>query len=128
MNKVLVEEPARSQICLADIDQPRFMHSNLEYMQSTRMEQIIAEINRKQNQSSSTQSLVTKILLEKDEEKRIEVILKYVSATMASLAEMQSMSEADLSTSLYSYGIDSTAALTLKMQFEANLEVSFEVI
>ena len=128
MNKVLVEEPGRSQICLADIDQSRFMQNNLEYMQSTRMERIIAEINRKQNQSSSTQSLVTKILLEKDEEKRIEMILEYVSTTMASLAEMQSMSEADLSTSLYSYGIDSTAALTLKMQFEANLEVSFEVI
>lgn len=128
MNKVLVEEPARSQICLADIDQPKFIQKNVKYMQSTRMERIAAEINRKQNQSSSTQSLVTKILLEKDEEKRIEMILEYVSTAMASLAEMQSMSEADLGTSLYSYGIDSTAALTLKMQFEANLEVSFEVI
>ena len=38
-----------------------------------------------------------------------------------------SPSETDLNTSLYSYGVDSTAALTLKMQLEMNLQVSFEV-
>jgi len=40
---------------------------------------------------------------------------------------MPSGSEVDLNKSLYNYGLDSAGALTLKMQFEANLQVSFEV-
>ena len=55
------------------------------------------------------------------------LIFEYVRISIAELTGSSSLSETDLNKSLYSYGIDSTAALTLKMLLESNLQVSFEV-
>ena len=55
------------------------------------------------------------------------LIFEYVRISVAELTGSSSLSETDLNKSLYSYGIDSTAALTLKMLLKSNLQVSFEV-
>ena len=127
MKKVLLEEPLRSQICLADIDWPRFLKSNLGLARSSRVQYISTDVRAAQAQNSSAESLATRIQVEKDAEKRVEMILEYITVPFASWIGVQSLSETDLNTSLHSYGIDSTGALTLKMQLESNLQVSFEV-
>ena len=127
MAKVLTEEPGRCQISLFDADWPRFIKSNAGLRKTSRLSAITAEINASDNQSSSTESLAQRIILEKDAEKRAELVSEYVAISVTEWTGISSPSETDLNKSLYSYGVDSTAALTLKMQLEANLQVSFEV-
>ena len=67
------------------------------------------------------------MLLEKDKEKREELINEYVSMSVTEFTGNSSSSETDLNAGLYSNGVDSTTALTLKMQLAMNLQVSFEV-
>ncbi|KAJ7385705.1 hypothetical protein OS493_013734 [Desmophyllum pertusum] len=127
MAKVLTEEPGRCQISLFDADWPRFIKSNAGLRKTPRLSVITAEINASDNQTSSTESLAQRIILEKDREKREELVNEYVAISVTEWTGMSSPSETDLNKSLYSYGVDSTAALTLKMQLETNLQVSFEV-
>ncbi len=127
MAKVLTEEPSRFQIGLCGVDWPRFIKSNTGLRKTSRLSLITAEINTSETTTTSTESLVQRIMLEKDLEKKSELVMEYVSLSVREWTAMSSRSETDLNKSLYSYGIDSTAALTLKMQLEANLQVSFEV-
>ena len=127
MKKVLTEQPEQSQICLADIDWSRFLKANLGLQRSSRMKGLATDASAAQTQGSSIESLAARIVLEKDAEKRGEMLLEYIFIPFASWTGIQSTSELDLNTSLHSYGIDSTAALTLKMQLESTLQVSFEV-
>lgn len=127
MKKVLIEEPNRAQICLADVDWARVLQTCPALAQSPRLERISAAENTAQAQANSAQSLAPKILQEEDEERRSELVLQYVKVAMATCTGMKSLAETDLTASLDSLGIDSNAALTLKMQFEANLQVPFEV-
>ena len=127
MAKVLTEEPSRFQITLCGVDWPRYMRSLVGLKKTSRMSLIKTEINDSDNQTNSSDSLAQHITLEKDEEKRDELVMEYVGAAINEWAGMSSGSEVDLNKSLYNYGLDSAAALTLKMQFESNLPVSFEV-
>lgn len=127
MAKVLTEEPSRFQISLFGVDWPRFIKSNSGLKKTPRLSMITAEINASDSQTNSAESLLQRIRMEKDPEKKGELIVEYVSLTVAQWTGNSSPSETDLNKSWYSYGIDSTAALTLKMQFESNLQVSFEV-
>ena len=127
MAKVLIEEPSRFQIGLCGVDWPRFIKSNTGLRKTSRLSIITAEINTSETQTTSTESLVQRIRLEKDLEKKSELVKEYITLSVREWTGMSSSSETDLNKSLYSYGIDSTAALTLKMQLEANLQVSFEV-
>ena len=69
MAKILTEEPGRCQISLFDADWPRFLKSNaglknaptVGYQHCT---------NSSDSQTSSTESLAQRIILEKDREKR----------------------------------------------------------
>ena len=127
MARVLIEEPSRFQIGLYGVDWPRFIKSNTGLRKTSRLSIITAELNASDSQTTSTESPVQRIMLEKDLEKKCELVMEYISLLMREWTKISSISETDLNKSLYSYGIDSTAALTLKMQFEANLQVSFEV-
>lgn len=127
MVKVLTEDPGRCQISMFDADWPRFLKSNTGLKKTPRLSILRSTVNAPDNQTNSTESLAQKIVLEKDGEKRAELINEYITATMSEWTGNPSPSETDLNTSLYSYGVDSTAALTLKMQLEMNLQVSFEV-
>ena len=127
MFKVLTEEPGRCQITLLDVDWPRFLKSNEGLRKTPRLSIIRSSVNVSNSGTNSAESLAQRIVLEKDGEKRAELIEEYVSVSMAEWTGNSSTSETDLNTSLYSYGVDSTAALTLKMQLEINLHVSFEV-
>ena len=127
MAKVLTEEPSRCQISLFDVDWPRFIKSNDRLRKTPRLFTILVETNAFDNQTSSSESLAQRIILEKDREKREELVNEYVAISVTEWTGMSSPSETDLNKSLYSYGVDSTAALTLKMQLETNLQVSFEV-
>ena len=127
MVKVLTEEPSRFQITLCGVDWPRYMRSLIGLKKTSRMSLIKAEINDSDNQTNSSDSLAQHITLEKEEEKRGELVMEYVGVVMNEWVGMSSGSEVDLNMSLYNYGLDSAAALTLKMQFETNLQVSFEV-
>ena len=127
MAKVLTEEPGRCQLSLFDADWPRFIKSNTGLRSTSRLKAITAEIDALDNQTSSTESLAQRIILEKDAEKRAELVSEYVAMLVTEWTGISSPSETDLNKSLYSYGADSTAAVTLKMQLEANLQVSFEV-
>ncbi len=127
MAKVLTEEPGRCNISLFDVDWPRFMKSYEGLKKVPRLSIIASEINASDAQISSTESLGQRIILEKDEDKRAELVKEYVGISVAELSGISSPSEADMNKSLYSYGVDSTAAQTLKMQLESSLQVSFEV-
>jgi len=126
MVKVLTEEPSRFQIGLCGVDWPRFIKSNTGLRKTSRLSIITAEINTAETQTTS-ESLVQRIRMEKNLEKKSELVKEYITLSVREWTGMSSRSETDLNKSLYSYGIDSTAALTLKMQLEANLQVSFEV-
>ena len=128
MAKILTEESGRCQISLFDADWPRFLKSNAGLRTTPRLSVISTTSNSSDSQTSSTESLAQRIILEKDREKRTELVHEYVSVSVTEWTGISSPSETDLNKSLYSYGVDSTAALTLKMQLEANLQVSFEVI
>jgi len=127
MAKVLTEEPSRFQITLCAMDWSLFMTSFDGLKKTPRMSLIKSEIKDSGIQTHSSDSLAQNITLEKDEEKRRELVMEYVCLLMTEWAGMPSGSEVDLNKSLYNYGLDSAGALTLKMQFEANLQVSFEV-
>ena len=127
MAKVLTEEPGRCQIGLFDVDWPRFLKSNAGLRTTPKLAIISTTINPAESQTSSAESLAQRIILEKDPEKRAELVNEYVSVASTEWTGISSLSEMDLNKSLYSYGVDSTAALTLKMQLETNLQVSFEV-
>ena len=128
MVKVLTEEPGRCQISLFNADWPRYLKSNEGLKKTPRLSVIRSTVNASNKETNSAESLAQRIVLEKDGEKRTELINEYVSGLMTELLTGNlSSSETDLNTSLYSYGVDSTTALTLKMQLEKNLQVSFEV-
>ncbi|XP_022788744.1 uncharacterized protein LOC111328543 [Stylophora pistillata] len=127
MAKVLMEDPGRCQLSLFDADWPRFIKSNPGLRASPRLLDITAEISGSDSQDGSTESLAQKIILEKDAEKRAELVNEYVASLITEWTGISSPSETDLNKSLYSYGADSTASLTLKMQLESNLQISFEV-
>lgn len=124
MDKVLTVEPSRSQIMLFGVEWPRFMKSSAGMRKTSRLSIIAAEISASDIQ---TDSLVQRIILEKDLEKKHELVMEFVSVIVRESTGLSSRSETDLNKSLYSYGIESSSALTLKMQIEANLQISFEV-
>ena len=127
MAKVLTEEPSRFQITLCGVDWPRYIKSISGLKKTSRMSVIRAEINDSDSQTSSSETLAQQITLEKNAEKRGELVMEYVGLVVKEWTGISSSSEVDLNNSLYNYGIDSAGALTLKMQFESNLQVSFEV-
>ena len=127
MAKVLTEEPGRCQISLFDANWPRFLKSNMGLRKTPLLSVISTEINSSDSQASSSESLAQGIVLEKDQEKRAELVKEYIAVSMTEWTGISSLSETDLNKSLYSYGVDSSTALTLKMQLETNLQVSFEV-
>ena len=127
MARVLTEEPSRFQITLCGVDWPRYIKSISGLKKTSRMSVIRAEINDSDSQTSSSETLAQQITLEKDAEKRGELVMEYVGLVIKEWTGISSSSEVDLNNSLYNYGIDSAGALTLKMQVESNLQVSFEV-
>ena len=127
MIKVLTEEPSRFQITLCGVDWPRYLKRIRGLKKTSRMSVIRAEINDSDSQTSSSETLAQQIRLEKDAEKRGELVMEYVGLVIKEWAGISSSSEVDLNNSMYNYGIDSAGALTLKMQFDSNLQVSFEV-
>ena len=127
MFKVLTKEPGRCQILLFDADWPRLFKTNAGLKRTPRLSIISSTAKASDNETNSTESLAERIVLEKDKEKRGELINQYVSVSVTEFTGNSSSSEIDLNASLYSYGVDSTMALTLKMQLEINLQVSFEV-
>ena len=127
MAKVLTEAPSRFQITLCGVDWSRYMRSLIGLKKTSRMLPIRDEVNDSDNQTFTSEFLAQNITLEKDEEKRGELVKDYVVMVLSEWAGISSSSEIDLNKSLYNYGFDSAGALTLKMQFEGNLQVSFEV-
>ena len=125
---MLTEEPGRCQIALFDADWPRFLKTNTGLNTTPRLSVIRSTINASDNQTNAAESLAQRIVLEKDGGKREELITDWVRVAMEEWTGNSSASEADLNTSLYSFGVDSTVALTLKMLLEMNLQVSFEVL
>ena len=127
MAKVLTEEPSRFQVTLFGVDWPRYLRTLVGLKKTSRMSLIKDEINDSDNQAYTSESLAQSITLEKDEDKRRELVKEYIVLALSEWAGISSISEVDLNKSLYNYGLDSAGALTLKMQLEANLQVSFEV-
>ena len=127
MAKVLTEEPSRFQVTLFGVDWPRYLRTLVGLKKMSRMSLIKDEINDSDNQAYTSESLAQSITLEKDEDKRRELVKEYIVLALSEWAGISSISEVDLNKSLYNYGLDSAGALTLKMQLEANLQVSFEV-
>ncbi|PFX28735.1 uncharacterized protein LOC111325863 [Stylophora pistillata] len=127
MAKVLTKEPSRFQISLFAVDWSRYIKSTTGLQKTPRLSMITTEISLSESQTNTAESLLQRIRLEKDPDKKGELIVEYVRMSVAELTGTSSSSETDLNKSLYSYGIDSTAALTLKMLLESNLQVSFEV-
>ena len=127
MAKVLTEEPSRFQIALCGVDWPRYIKSIKGLKMTSRLSVIRAEMNDSDSQENSSESLAQQIILRKDPEKRGELVMEYVGLVMKEWTGISSSSETDLNKSLGSYGMDSSGALTLKMQIESNLQVSFEV-
>ena len=127
MAKVLKEEPDRCQIALFNVDWPRYLSTNKVLERSPRLSIIASQVKASENLSDSSQSLAQRIILEEDSDERKDLINEYISLAIPDWFGIAVTTEADFNKSLYSYGVDSTSALTLKMQLQANLQVSFEV-
>ena len=127
MAKVLTEEPDRCQIALFDADWSRYLKNNPGVGKTPRLSIIAAEVNNLDSEISSSKSLGQRIILEKDKKKRAELVNEYVRVTVTEWTGISSPSEADLNKSLYSYGVDSAAAVNMKTNIETALQVSFEV-
>ena len=127
MAKVLAQEPSRSQISLISIDWFRFMKSFTGLQNSLRFSLITAGMSVSDSQTNTTDSLLRRIQMERDPEAKGQLILEYLCIVMSDLSGHSFSSEMDLNKSLYSQGIDSAAALTLKMLLESNLQATFEV-
>ena len=96
MAKVLTEEPGRCQIGLFDVDWPRFLKSNAGLRTTPRLSAISATVSSSDTQTSSTESLAQRIILEKDREKRNELVNEYVSVSVTEFTGILSPSEMDL--------------------------------
>lgn len=127
MAKVLSEDPGRCQIALFDADWPRLLKNNPVFKKIPRLSVITSEINASDTTTSSTDSLAQRIIFEKDDDKRVNLVKEFVGISVGELLGISSLSETDVNKSLYSYGVDSTTAQALRMQIESNLQVSFEV-
>ena len=127
MAKVLTQEPSRSQISLFGVDWFRFMKSNTGIRKSLRFSLITGGMSISDGQTNTTDSLLQRIQMEGNPEAKDKLVLEYICMVMSDLSGHSFSSETDLNKSLYSQGIDSTAALTLKMLLESNLQATFEV-
>ena len=81
MIKVLTEEPSRFQIGLCGVDWPRFIKSNTGLRKTSRLSLITAEISTSETQTSS-ESLVQKIVMEKNLEKKSELVKEYITLSV----------------------------------------------
>ena len=125
MEKILIEEPGRAQLGLFDVDWQKIQSSTPGLATSTRL----IEIRNKQDIADSVQFkqlLVQRILVEKNPNKREEMVHEYVTDLLCSWTG-NSPSDLDFNSSLYNYGMDSFSGLTFKMQIESSLHISFEV-
>lgn len=125
MEKVLTEEPGRAQIGLFDVDWQRIQTSTPGLAKSTRL----AYISDRQESTSSLQNkqeIASILLMEKDLGRQQELAHQYVTELICSWTG-NAPSDLNFNSSLYSYGMDSFAALTFKMQLESSLQISFEV-
>ena len=127
MAKVLAQEPSRSQISLFGVDWFRFTKSFTGLQKSLRFSLITAGMSTSDSQTNTTDSLLQRIEMERDPEAKGELILEYVCTIMSDLTGESFSSEVDLNKNLYSQGVDSTVALTLKLLLESNLGATFEV-
>ena len=125
MEKILIEEPGRAQLGLFDVDWQKIQSSRPGLATSTRL----IKIRKKQDVAYSVQFkqlLVQRILVEKNPNKREEMVQKYVTDLLCSWTG-NSPSDLDFNSSLYNYGMDSFSGLTFKMKIESSLRISFEV-
>ena len=126
MAHFLVEKPDGPQVAFLDVDWPVFFRTFSSLRKSPRLEKIRNEESVIESKSKSAESLASQILLEKDIERQKEKVRGYIISIMKTWTGDLS-SEIDQRSSLYNYGVDSSGALTFKMQLEATLQVSFEV-
>lgn len=126
MAKISRSQPRRTQVGLFDIDWSTYWESNTYLSTSVRMEHLRIE-NKEEDAVSGLRSLGSSILFEGDVTKRAAMIDEFVISLISVWTNVNSASEIDMNTNLYNYGIDSTAALSLKMTIESNLRISFEV-
>ncbi|XP_048587065.1 mycocerosic acid synthase-like polyketide synthase isoform X2 [Nematostella vectensis] len=124
--EILKCQPSRCQVTLSEIDWPRFFKSNEESALSKRVEHLREEVNHLEQHADATASLASRTLFERDTAARNQLIEEFVITTLTRCFEMDSFSETDQMTSLYSFGVDSITALTLKVAFETSLQISFE--
>lgn len=127
MARILTEEPSRFQLMLCGLDWPRYQKTYEGLRKTPRLLAITAEQSISDNQTNLAVSLVERIVMERDSEKKEALVLEYLVLVLQERTGLTNLSETDYNKNLYSYGIDSTGALILKMHFEAELEVSFEV-
>ena len=126
MERILIEEPMISQISLFDVDWDRLIQAPYGPQMTTRMTSIISESETSQTAGNLMKDLGSKILLESDVKNKEDMVTRYVTGFLGDWIGV-SPSEIDLEASLYSHGIDSFFALTLKMRLETTLDMSFEV-
>ena len=127
MAKVLSQEPSRSQISLFGVDWFRFMKSNAGLRKTLRLSLITAGMSISDSRTNTADTLLQRIQMERDPEAKGELVLEYTCMVMSDLTGQSFSSEMDLNKNLYSQGVDSTVALTLKLLLESNLQVTIEV-
>lgn len=125
MEEILVNDPLVCQLGVFDADWSRLMETSVALNNSARLTSIKEEVDI-QRSHHDTDSLGPRIIMESDLKKKQSMVEEYVYEIVSQWVGV-SPSEIDLNTSLYSYGLDSFFALTLKMQLETTLQVSFEV-
>ena len=127
MAKVLREEPERCQIALFNADWPRFLNSNPGLQKNPRLSLIGPESRSTNDLTRPQESLGQNIIFEQDQDKREQLVNEYIEASLPDWLGNWSLTEVDMNKNLYSCGVDSTLALTIKSQLENDLQVSFEV-
>lgn len=125
MEEILIKDPHVCQLGLFDADWSRLMETSVALSNSARFTAIKEEVDI-QRTHQNMDSLGPRIIMESDHKKKQSMVEEYVYEIISQWVG-ESPSEIDLNTSLYSYGLDSFFGLTLKMQLETTLQVSFEV-
>ncbi|XP_031568280.1 uncharacterized protein LOC116302983 isoform X2 [Actinia tenebrosa] len=124
MEEILIKYPLVCQLGLFDADWSRLMETSVALKNSARFTAIKEEVDV-QRTHQDMDSLGPRIIMESDHKKKQSMVEEYVYEIISQWVGV-SPSEIDLNTSLYSYGLDSFFGLTLKMQLETTLQVSFE--
>lgn len=95
MARILTEEPSRFQLMLCGLDWPRYQKTYEGLRKTPRLSAITAEQSISDNQTNLAVSLVERIVMERDSEKKEALVLEYLVLVLQERTGLTNLSETD---------------------------------